>query len=98
MSSSPKKVAVTGVTGGVGRFVVKHALKKGYAVVALARSKEKLLKVIGKDDFNRLKTYVEGSCDDLTKLEETISGVDFVISCLGTPNGQEPVGGGVGHT
>lgn len=91
MSSSPKKVAVIGATGGVGRFVVKHALKKGYAVVALARSKEKLLKVIGEDDFNRLEAHVEGSCDDLIKLEETIAGCDFVISCLGTPSGQEPI-------
>ena len=27
------------------------------------------------EDFNRLETCVEGSCDDLTKLEETIAGV-----------------------
>lgn len=85
------KVAVIGATGGVGRFVVKLALKKGYAVVALARSEEKLLQVVGKDDFDRLESYVKGSCDDLTKLEETISGADFVISCLGTPSGQDPV-------
>ena len=91
MSSSPGKVAVIGATGGVGRFAVKHSLKKGYAVVALARSKEKLLRVIGKDNFNKLENYVEGSCDELIKLEETIAGVDFVISCLGTPSGQEPV-------
>lgn len=85
------KVAVIGATGGVGRFVVKHALKKGYAVIALARNKEKLLQVVGKDDFDRLESFVEGSCDDLTKLEETISGADFVISCLGTPSGQKTV-------
>ena len=71
-TTSTGKVAVIGATGGVGRFVVKHALEKGYAVVALARSKEKLLQVIGKDDFDRLENYVKGSCDDLTKLEETI--------------------------
>lgn len=85
------KVAVIGATGGVGRYAVKHALKKGYAVVALARSKEKLLQVVGKDDLDRLESFVEGSCDDLAKLEETISGADFVISCLGTPSGQKPV-------
>ena len=90
-STSTGTVAVIGATGGVGRFVVKHAMKKGYVVTALARSEEKLLKVVGKVDFDRLESYVKGSCDDLTKLEETISGADFVISCLGTPSGQEPV-------
>eukprot|EP00573_Skeletonema_grethae_P001901 CAMPEP_0201686804 /NCGR_PEP_ID=MMETSP0578-20130828/1106_1 /ASSEMBLY_ACC=CAM_ASM_000663 /TAXON_ID=267565 /ORGANISM="Skeletonema grethea, Strain CCMP 1804" /LENGTH=240 /DNA_ID=CAMNT_0048170903 /DNA_START=87 /DNA_END=809 /DNA_ORIENTATION=+ len=94
LTTTTGKVAVIGATGGVGRFVVKHALKKGYAVVALARSKEKLLQVLGKDDFDRLESYARGSCDDMTKLEETISGADFVISCLGTPSGQEPVESG----
>ena len=90
-SSTAGRVAVIGATGGVGRFVVKHALKKGYAVVALARSKEKLTKVLGEEDFGRLESYIEGSCDDLTKVEKAVSGADFVISCLGTPSGQEPV-------
>jgi len=39
--ASPKNVVVIGGTGGVGRYVIQHASRKGHNVRALVRSKGK---------------------------------------------------------
>lgn len=36
------KIAIFGATGGIGRFAVKHALEKGYEVIAYVRDSAKL--------------------------------------------------------
>lgn len=36
------KIAVFGATGGIGKFVVKHALEKGYEVNAYVRNPQKI--------------------------------------------------------
>lgn len=91
MAPTAGKVAVIGATGGVGRLAVKHALRKGHAVVALARNEEKLVASIGREDFDRLDKCVIGSCGDATALESAIAGADFVLSCLGTARGEDQV-------
>lgn len=91
MAPTAGKVAVIGASGGVGRWVVKHALSKGHAVVALARNEEKLVASIGQENFDKLDKCVVGSCGDATALESAVAGADFVLSCLGTTRGEDQV-------
>ncbi len=71
------KIAVFGATGGIGKFVVKHALEKGYEVNAYVRTPDKL-----KIDNKNLKVFV-GQVSDYEKIKETINGCDGVIIALG---------------
>jgi len=73
------RVAVFGASGGIGKFVVQHALDKGHSVVAYVRNPAKLqmehpgLSVVG------------GGLGDLAAIEAAISGCDAVISAIGVP-------------
>ena len=71
------KIAVFGATGGIGKFVVKHALEKGYEVNAYVRNLDKV-----KIENKNLKVFV-GQVHDYEKIKETISGCDAVIIALG---------------
>lgn len=71
------KIAVFGATGGIGKFVVKHALEKGYEVNAYVRNPQKL-----QIENKNLKVFV-GQVSDYDKIKETIAGCDDVIIALG---------------
>ena len=45
---APKKVCIVGASGKLGRYMVEHALERGYEVVAVCReqSVEKLADVV----------------------------------------------------
>ena len=53
-----KKVTIFGATGGIGRHAVRHALEKGYEVVAYVRNPGKV-----KEEHPRL-TMVKGELTD----------------------------------
>lgn len=80
-------LSVIGASGGIGRFVVKHALKKGYKVRALVRSQEKFQTTMQTLQLSELQVnsvdLVIGSATDKHTLDEAIHGSDHVISCLG---------------
>ena len=78
------KIAIFGGTGRTGKHVVEQALAKGFEVKVLARTPSKL--VIENDAL----TVIEGDISDEKTVEETINGVDAVISVLG-PTSNEPV-------
>jgi len=71
------KITVFGSTGPSGQLIVKQALSKGYDVVAYARDPSKIMF----EDKN-LK-IVKGNLNDITALENAISGADAVVSILG---------------
>ena len=71
------KIAVFGSTGGIGKFVVKHALEKGYEVNAYVRNPQKL-----QIENKNLKVFV-GQVSDYDKIKESIKGCDAVIIALG---------------
>lgn len=75
-------IAVFGATGKTGRHVVGDALEKGYNVRALARRPEQLAI---RDE--RL-TVIKGDFEDIPALEDTVSGVTYVICCAGGPSGK----------
>ncbi|MGL5753930.1 MAG: NAD(P)-dependent oxidoreductase [Paraclostridium sp.] len=71
------KIAVFGATGGIGKFITSHALKKGYKVNAYVRNPEKL-----KITHENLNIFV-GQVSDYQKIKETINGCDAVVISLG---------------
>ena len=71
------KIAVFGATGGIGKFVVKHALEQGYSVNAYVRNPDKL-----KNTDKNLNIIV-GEISDYNKIKEVITGCDAVIITLG---------------
>jgi putative NADH-flavin reductase len=77
------KIAIFGATGRTGQHLVQQALSEDYQVAVLARSPAKL------GIQNDLLTVVQGDIKDASAVEQTIRGVDAVISVLG-PTNNEP--------
>lgn len=73
------KIAVFGATGGIGKLVVKHALKEGFEVVAFARNPEKI------NISNEKLKILKGELYEYEKIENCILGCDVVINALGVP-------------
>ncbi|MEG2289857.1 MAG: NAD(P)H-binding protein [Clostridium sp.] len=71
------KIAVFGATGGIGKFVVKHALEQGYSVNAYVRNPSKL-----ENTYKNLTVFV-GEISDYNKIREAITDCDAVIITLG---------------
>jgi putative NADH-flavin reductase len=71
------KLAIFGPTGGTGLALVQQALEQGYSVTALARTPERL--AIQHSNLH----VVKGNVLEFAAIEETISGADAVLSCLG---------------
>jgi putative NADH-flavin reductase len=71
------KIAVFGATGATGQQVVQQALEQGHSVTALARMPERLA-----IHHSSLK-IIKGNVLDPAAVEQTVSGADAVLSCLG---------------
>jgi len=78
--SGNKTIALIGSTGKVGGWVLEMALERKYQVRALVRKPEKL------DAFKDKIQIVQGGIADEEKMLELVTGVDVVISTLGSPN------------
>ena len=76
------KIAIFGATGRTGQHLVQQALSEDYQVAVLARSPAKL------GIQNDLLTVVQGDIKDASAVEQTIRGVDAVISVLGPINNE----------
>lgn len=70
-----------GATGRVGQRVLDHALQDGHEVTAIARSIDKV--TLRSDRLTLLK----GDACSAADLERAMTGVETVISCLGTDGG-----------
>src|SRR5450759_4578543 len=75
------KVLILGATGATGRLVVDQALLAGHSVRALVRSPEKLT---GSTPALEVVTGQATNPDDVAR---AMSGVDVVISTLGSTGG-----------
>lgn len=71
------KVIIFGATGGIGRFAVKHALKKEYEVVAYVRNSAKM-----QQTHSNLQ-IVEGQMTEYEKVKSAMAGCDAVINAIG---------------
>ena len=71
-------VLIFGATGGIGRWAVQHAQRRGYQVTAYVRNASKL------HGHNGIK-IIEGSITDVKKVKRALVGQDAVIWCVGIP-------------
>lgn len=77
----PMRVAVTGSTGFVGRYVVRELLRRGHTVRALARDMSRARAALPADD-QRLRIVVGDRLDETTATR-LVDGVDACVHLIG---------------
>ncbi len=72
------RVCVVGASGKLGRYMVRHALDRGYEVVAVCRevSVDKLA------EFSGQITIIPGATDDREVIERAVGACDAVLTVL----------------
>ena len=72
------RVCVVGVSGKLGKYMVQHALGRGYEVVAVCREKS-----VGKlAEFESRIKIVPGATDDREVIKRAVAGCDGVLVVL----------------
>jgi NAD(P)-dependent dehydrogenase (short-subunit alcohol dehydrogenase family) len=89
-SDTKKKVLVVGSTGATGKHVVQFLLNQGHHVVAVARSKEKMMSVLStqnQDENRKNLTVKEMSISMLSPTEgqELTGGCDAIVRYVDSP-------------
>lgn len=77
VDTSHEMIGLFGAHGATGQHFVKLALDAGYSIQALAPCAESV------ELQNEQLTVIEGSMDDVDKIEQVISGATFVVCMLG---------------
>lgn len=73
-----KKVCIVGVSGKLGRYMVQHALDRGYEVVGVCRERS-----TGKlDAFKGRITVIPGATNNREVIKKAVSGCDGVLAVL----------------
>lgn len=72
------RVCVVGASGKLGRYMVRHALDRGYDVVAVCREKS----VAKLDAFKGRVTVVPGATNDVDVIKRAVAGCDGVLVVL----------------
>ena len=72
------RVCIVGASGKLGRYMVQHALGRGYEVVAVCRevSVDKL------EEYSGRITIIPGATDDPQVIERAVAGCDAVLTVL----------------
>ncbi|MBL4684340.1 MAG: NAD(P)H-binding protein [Nannocystaceae bacterium] len=72
------KVCIVGASGKLGRYMIQHALDRGYEVVGVCREQS----VTKLDDFADRITIVAGATDDREVIKRAVAGCDGVLTVL----------------
>jgi NAD(P)-dependent dehydrogenase (short-subunit alcohol dehydrogenase family) len=73
-----KKVCIVGASGKLGRYMLQHALDRGYEVVGVCRKKS-----VGKlDAFKGRITIFPGATNDREVIKRAVTGCDGVLTVL----------------
>lgn len=73
-----QKVCIIGASGKLGRYMVQHALERGYEVVGVCRQKS-----VGKlDAFKGRITVIPGATNDRRVIQQAMAGCDGVLTVL----------------
>lgn len=73
-----KKVCIVGASGKLGKYMVRHALRRGYEVVGVCRQRS-----LGKlDDFKGRVTVVPGNTNDRAVIRRAVADCDGVLAVL----------------
>ena len=71
-------VCIVGASGKLGRYLVQHALDRGYEVVGVCREKS-----VGKlDAFKGRMTVIPGATNDREVIKKAVAGCDGVLTVL----------------
>ncbi|WP_112138999.1 NAD(P)-dependent oxidoreductase [Glycomyces dulcitolivorans] len=73
-----KKICIVGASGKLGRYMVQHALDRGYEVVGVCREKS----VHKLDDYAGRITIHAGFTNDRDVIERAVEGCDAVLAVL----------------
>lgn len=73
-----KKVCIIGASGKLGRYMVEHALKRGYEIVAVCRERS----VAKLEDFKKRIAIVPGQTNDRDVIRQAVTGCDGVLTVL----------------
>jgi len=72
------KVCVIGASGKLGRYMVQHALNRGYDVICVCREQS-----VGKlDTFRGRITIIPGATNDREVIRKAVAGCDGVLTVL----------------
>jgi NADPH:quinone reductase-like Zn-dependent oxidoreductase len=75
---SIKKVCIVGASGKLGKYMVQHALDRGYEVVGVCREGS-----VGKlDEFKGRITVIPGATNDREVIQKAVVGCDGVLTVL----------------
>lgn len=72
------KICIVGASGKLGRYMVQHALDRGYEVVGVCRERS----VSKLDAFNGRITIVPGATNDRDVIKPAVAGCDGVLTVL----------------
>lgn len=72
------KVCIVGASGKLGRYMVRHALDRGYEVVGVCREKS----VDKLDEFKGRMTVIPGATNDRDVIKRAVAGCDGVLTVL----------------
>ena len=72
------KVCIAGVSGKLGRYMVHHALDRGYEVVGVCRERS----VHKLDEFKTRITILPGATNDREVIRKAVAGCDGVLTVL----------------
>ncbi len=73
-----KKVCIVGASGKLGRYMVQHALDRGYEVVGVCRQRS-----VGKlDAFKGRISVLPGPTNDRELIQKAVAGCDGVLTVL----------------
>jgi hypothetical protein len=73
-----KKICIVGVSGKLGRYMMQHALDRGYEVVGVCRERS----VNKLEAFKGRITIVPGATDDRAVIKQAVAGCDGVLTVL----------------
>jgi hypothetical protein len=72
------KVCIVGASGKLGKYMVGHALDRGYEVIGVCRQRS-----VGKlDEFKGRITVIPGATNDRQIIKKAVSGCDGVLTVL----------------
>lgn len=76
--AAEKRICIVGASGKLGRYMVRHALDRGYEVVGVCRERsvEKLA------DFGDQITIIPGATNDSDVIRSAVAGCDGVLTVL----------------
>ena len=73
-----KRICIVGASGKLGRYMVQHALDRGYEIIAVCREQS----VAKLDAFKERISIVPGATNDREVIKRAVAGCDGVLTVL----------------